>query len=514
MPRLPLKLLAAVGLVAAADIFFVDLKIGSTLGLFALLWALVLILTVPAVRHGRAARTAAVAAIGFALILTDDPSLLGWVLFWTALSLAALLPRRRFDDALNWAARLVLHGPTMLVALPDEVRSMRRAGSRGSRFSLSAALRLLLPPVVGTIIFLWLFAAANPVIDQALDAVRLPWLHPVRIAFWAFVFGAVWMSLRPRPFVTRMLRAADEEGPETPPSRFLPRFTPQSIVLSLVVFNLVFAVQNLLDILFLWSGARLPQGMTLADYAHRGAYPLIVTALLAGLFVLVALRPGSDTAARPLVRWLVVAWVGQNIFLVASSILRTIDYIDAYSLTVLRISALLWMALVATGLALICWRLLRGRSARWLINANALAAALVLATASAVDLGSVAAAWNTRHAREVDGSGAELDLCYLRGLGPSALVSLARLEVATADPRLRDRIASVRYEHMDRLAYWQSDWRNWTWRGQRRLAAAQAVLGPNPRGPVDAKYGRDCEGFPYEPPPPPPPDPLTQAPQQ
>ena len=84
--------------------------------------------------------------------------------------------------------------------------------------------------------------------------------------------------------------------------------------------------------------------MTLAGYAHRGAYPLIATALLAGLFVLVTLRPGSDTVRIPLIRRMVVLWVAQNVFLVASSILRTRDYIDAYSLTRLRVAALAWMA--------------------------------------------------------------------------------------------------------------------------------------------------------------------------
>ena len=118
-----------------------------------------------------------------------------------------------------------------------------------------------------------------------------------------------------------------------------------------------------------------PISVTLAAYAHRGAYPLIATALLAGVFVLVTLRPGSDTAAVPLIRRLVVLWVGQNVFLVASSILRTLDYVDAYSLTRLRVAALLWMALVAVGLSLILWRMLSGKSATWLINANALAGA-------------------------------------------------------------------------------------------------------------------------------------------
>ncbi|WP_163595012.1 DUF4153 domain-containing protein, partial [Klebsiella pneumoniae] len=89
------------------------------------------------------------------------------------------------------------------------------------------------------------------------------------------------------------------------------------------------------------------------------------------LFVLVALRPGSPSAADPTIRRLVVLWVAQNLLLVASSILRTLDYVAAYSLTSFRIAALAWMGLVAIGLALICWRMLAGRSAAWLINANA-----------------------------------------------------------------------------------------------------------------------------------------------
>ena len=74
--------------------------------------------------------------------------------------------------------------------------------------------------------------------------------------------------------------------------------TDRSLALS-PLFQAVFALQNGLDLAFLWSGAPLPDGMTLAEYAHRGAYPLIATALLAGLFVLVTLRPGAPTRRNP-----------------------------------------------------------------------------------------------------------------------------------------------------------------------------------------------------------------------
>src|SRR3546814_4862687 len=119
-----------------------------------------------------------------------------------------------------------------------------------------------------------------------------------------------------------------------------------------------------------WSGAALQGHVTLAEYAHRGAYTLIATELLAGLFVLVVLRPGEAATRSPRVRGLVVLWIAQNVLLVASSILRTGDYIAAYGLTELRIEALAWMGLVAIGLVLICWRLIRARSPRWLINAK------------------------------------------------------------------------------------------------------------------------------------------------
>ncbi len=67
-----------------------------------------------------------------------------------------------------------------------------------------------------------------------------------------------------------------------------------------------------------------------------------------------------------MLRRLVTLWIAQNVLLVASSILRTIDYIAVYSLTPWRIAALAWMALVAVGLVLILWRMWRGLSARWL----------------------------------------------------------------------------------------------------------------------------------------------------
>ena len=482
------KVAAAIAIIAAMDRLFFDGAAGSWIGGFALAWIGALLATRPALRR-RPSLVALAIAAGFAIVLAQDPGGLGWVLFWSALSIAALMPRiGRFDDAWRWSLRLAAHGLSgPLAPVLDLIRLARLPQRRAGHGPAGLAVLLALPLSM-TALFVALFASANPIIAQAFTRVRLPGF--AELLFWAMLLALVWPSLRPTRWATRA--AALLPRPEIA----LPGIPAPSLLLSLLLFNLVFAIQNGLDLAFLWSGAPLPGGVTLADYAHRGAYPLIATALLAGLFVLVALKPGSASAANPAIRRLVVLWVAQNLFLVASSILRTLDYVAAYSLTGFRIAALAWMGLVAIGLALICWRMLRGRSAAWLINANALMAALVLSAASIVDLEASAAAWNVRHARETGGRGVELDLCYLAQTGPSSLLALVALERRPLPPAFRDRVRHVRGLVMADLARRQAGWRSWTWRGRYRLETARRLLGPNPPIAAPASPGteRDCGG--------------------
>jgi hypothetical protein len=319
------------------------------------------------------------------------------------------------------------------------------------------------------------------------------------------VLTLAWSLLRPRR--RRVLPAGKAR-----PAAEVAGVSIASVTLSLIVFNALFALQNGLDAVILWGGAGLPAGLTLAEYAHRGAYPLIATALLAGLFVLVALDPRRPTAKVPLIRILVVLWVGQNLFLVASSILRTLDYVQAYSLTRLRIAALVWMGLVGLGLVLICWRMLRGRSGAWLINANAAAALVVLVAACGIDLGAVAAAWNVRHARELGGQGPELDVCYLRRLGPSALVSLVEAERASTSPELTDRLAWAREWTLIDLRARQADWRAWTPRDALRLERISALKHDRPLVHSARLGQRECDGRPIAPPALEPPPPTYETP--
>ena len=489
-PRLTFarKAACAALLVALADALFYGREPGWTLGAFAFAWAGGLSAAVPTVRQGRPVLVLFLAA-ALGLVLIDDPNPLAWALFWTALVSAALLPRRRFDDALRWGLRLctfALAGPFR--PLVDVRRLMRRRSPGG----LGGAAATLALPVAGSLVFGALFAVANPLIGNAVDRIELPsmWSAVSHAVFWSAVLAIVWPSFR--PWSARLDRLH-------PTAIAVPSLSAATLRLSLLAFNVLFACQNALDVAFLWSGAPLPAGVTLADYAHRGAYTLIATALLAGAFVLVAFTPGSPAARSVTIRRLVVLWVAQNVLLVASSMLRLLDYIGAYSLTELRIAALAWMVLVAVGLVLIAVRLIGERTAAWLINANAAVAAIVLILAGVVDLGAVAASWNVRHAKHGD----DLDLCYLHRLGSSALLPLIELERRAGGPVLQDRARYLRIGAVTALVSEQADWHSWTGRGARRLAAAKALTAGMPYTLQPSPNGRGCDGSVTPTPPPP-----------
>jgi hypothetical protein len=485
------KILLAAILVALADHLFFFQRFGATLGAFAAALLIALLVATPAIGRSAPALASAGAALLFALVLAEDPSVLAAVLFMAAAALAALLPRTRaFDDGWRWIKRLVLHALLAPIAPMLDWMRLRSARRRLGRARLAGALPVLALPILGTALFLALFSAANPLIADAFDRVDLfvlaGGISVVRLCFWVAATLLVWSFLRPPR--ARLSPPRQRSG-----ELVLPGVSTVSVALSLAAFNAVFALQNGLDIAFLWSGAPLPDGVSLAEYAHRGAYPLIVTALLAGLFVLVTLSPGSSTAESPLVRRLVYAWIAQNLVLVASTMLRTMDYVEAYSLTRLRIAALVWMALVAIGLVLICVRLWRRKSGAWLINANLAFALLALSACTIVDLGAAAAAWNVRHSREVGGRGVALDLCYLNRLGPSALLPLIELESRPLGPRFRERVSWTRNLIMDRLATSQGDWHGWTFRNARRSAEAKRLVAERRLPRISADV-RNCDG--------------------
>jgi hypothetical protein len=342
-------------------------------------------------------------------------------------------------------------------------------------------------------LFLLLLAEANPLIESwftRVDTSNWKNLDLGRPLFWflvvALIYPFLWLRLDGKPTVQDVLVALDVQsapadrqraettgpwtgGPEAtrPETTAGSLFGKTAILRSFILFNALFAVQTVLDLAYLWGGVALPAGMSYATYAHRGAYPLIITALLAGAFVLVAMQPATAIERSRLIRALVFIWISQNVLLVLSSMFRLNLYVDVYSLTGWRCAAFIWMLLVAVGLVLIVARIALDRPNSWLLWRNVVALVLTLYVCSLVDFPSLIAQFNVMHSREMSGTGEPIDIAYLCGLGPTALPAIDTLaardsRVTRVEVDCRKHLAMSARAHMD-------DWRAWSFRGYRLL---------------------------------------------
>jgi hypothetical protein len=306
--------------------------------------------------------------------------------------------------------------------------------------------------------------------------------NPARVFFWVCFATFAWSLMRSRTSRQRKriqgmtaaefddflaaARAAREHNTLGIPAAM--------VIRCLILFNVVFAVENVLDTRFLWT-ENLPPGFHYTTYVHRGAYPLIAAALLAAAFVLVTFNPHSSTERSPWARRLVYLWIAQTIFLTFSAAWRLMKYVEMDQLTRLRLASTIWFLLVALGLFYIVWRIVRMRSNAWLININAITALAVLYPCCFINFDGVIASYNVRHCQEAGGTGCQLDIAYLQHLGTPALPALdaVRDKLATEDRRQQAQSAAdtLRRQLDDDLR----DWHAWTWRRERTLRRAEDV---------------------------------------
>ncbi|MFD1982090.1 DUF4173 domain-containing protein [Mesorhizobium newzealandense] len=479
-------------LVALADFLFYGQPAGITVFLFAVLIAAAVVAVHPAAFSDGRLWIKPAALLVALLPLAENVSALSVSIALAALIVFALsLSGRLRHRIARIAGQIALFGlaaPFRFIG--DFIRWRKTARRFGRRRVRLAAIAVWVMPLTLGAVFLALFGAANPVIDYWLSLIDLlkllDLIQLTRIVFWLFMLVGVWAFLRPRlpRLVRRIPRAAppvsaQSEKTVTTIEDIL--FGKAAILRALVIFNMLFALQTGLDAAYLWGGAALPDGLSYAAYAHRGAYPLIVTALLAAGFVLAALRPGSATSADPLIRRLVYAWVAQNIMLVISSILRLDLYIGIYALTYWRVAAFVWMGLVAAGLALIIARIALGKSNEWLLSANLLTLSATLYAGCFINFAALIANYNVDHSLEMTGQGISLDAWYLRSLGPGAFPALDRFfdhqSRTPAAGAVRELVEQRRSDEGWYRAL-QQNWRAWSFRDWRLLAYLDT------RGPV------------------------------
>lgn len=333
---------------------------------------------------------------------------------------------------------------------PKQAQAKRKTASTLSRHARNWSF-----PLGGALVLITLLLMANPLLEQSLldlldfDLDIATLLR--RVLFWCGTALMIWPLLVPvQPAIVSAPRAPSAAGRKR--SNF--GLNAGSVLRALIVFNLILGLQTIMDLSILVGGAALPEGMTLATYAHRGAYPLLITAMLAGGFALSA-RPYLHTHVS--LTPLMMIWLGQNALLGASSVLRLDLYVASFGFTYLRLYAMIWIALVVTGLLLTAWQILKARSNRWLLLRCAGLGVGTLYLCAFVNFAGLIAAHNLSMK-----STKMLDLYYLCTLGPNASSGIHA--ALNADPGLR--IPSA-YHSCWRPDADQNNWREWGFRSWR-----------------------------------------------
>jgi hypothetical protein len=415
------------------------------------------------------------------LAIMIEPSFVNMLTGFGFVAAAGLSTRgAEIDDGLRMAKRAlfdVVKGPFWIIgdalgALP-RVFGLRRSG----------LIEVAILPVIAAGVFGVMLLAANPLLERILinviDTSVYNLLSWRLVIVFPLTLTLCWSVLRDSAVFT---------GPQMGPSNarwHATFFKPVSVIATLLLLNLLFAAENLLDIQHVWQEGALPYGFTHAQYVHRGSYTLIITVIMAAGFIMMALRPGSATAESRQVRALVYLFAAQNFLLVASSAKRTLSYIADYGMTEWRLAGLIWMALVALGLAFTVMRIVQNRDNHWLVQVNVKAAALLMLVCAFADFRPFIAEWNVDRAIAI-GTSRKMDIDYLEKLGVSALPALHRLSLAFPN-EIKPSTSHAEQPLYVRQVYvicnvikskardTQSNWQSWT---LRYAFLAEASLDP------------------------------------
>ncbi|MBO6898076.1 MAG: DUF4173 domain-containing protein [Shimia sp.] len=321
---------------------------------------------------------------------------------------------------------------------------------------------LVIPVVVGGV-FLVLLATANPLLDQFLQRfTQFEFVSDIdvfRLVFWSACACVLWPYLHlSHCWVGEMPTHTKSMQVHAPWRAAL--INVSSVRNSLFLFNGLFLIQTFMDLGVLTGGVALPDGMTYAEYAHRGAYPLVATAILAGVF---AITTRSMVQGDRILKKLMYLWLGQNLFLVVTAAFRLSLYVEVYTLTYLRLAAFIWMGLVFVGISLILFQIAHAKSVGWLVRGNLIALSATLYICCFINFAWVIADHNlTRKAPQH-----QIDTTYICALGDFAMPAIRAFETENDTTLCAGHDTSLRRQ--TRIQNWR-DWGFRKWQLQVYLA--------------------------------------------
>lgn len=358
-----------------------------------------------------------------------------------------LMPRRAGFNPWLWLRDMLSVPIGFLVQHGADSRKVNKLQAKKKTKKIYSNLwGYILFPLAFAIAFVFFFAKVNPawkVVFEYIDILAL--LSMSRWFFWLVAGLIIWGFLR-----MRLMR--DLTKAHALPANLETWVSRTSLVFSLCLFNVIFAIQNGMDVNAFFQAAG---AVDYASLAQNAAYPLIFTVMLAAFYVLLVFDERQAKYHSTPAKYLTIFWVVQNIMLTLTAAYRNVLYVDFYSLTYLRLAAMIWLGLIVLGLVLIIWRLVLNKSNTWLVKGNLLALFSVLYLCCFVSFDRVIADYNFAYSRS-------FDAYYALKIGGPALPALKK---AYADSPSEGLLQGMTRKYEDFIERQRGDWRSWTLQG-------------------------------------------------
>lgn len=259
----------------------------------------------------------------------------------------------------------------------------------------------VLLPLAAVAVFGTLFILANPDLAQSIssnirrfiDHLTGWWLdlehHLPEIAF---ILAAAYVVLGLlRPIVSPSSFFRGQILPDVPYADIVVRTEPSRLYAAirnmLVALIVLFAVYLTFEFATLWF-REFPKGFHYSGYAHRGAAWLTAALAVVTLVLSITFRGSVLSDPRlPRLRLLAWIWTALSVVLALTVYHRMYIYIDFNGMTRMRTVGLFGITTVVAGLALVVWKVARGRDFAWLIHRQlwALGIAIFLFALTPVD---------------------------------------------------------------------------------------------------------------------------------
>jgi hypothetical protein len=401
---------------------------GLNVFLFALLMPVLLAIYKPESLSNRLWMLGAFLTIltGFSVFVNS--TFLSLLAFYTAISyLASVTVSRNASPLTAMGYATISYASSVGFMIADALDRKKAAEVRDrKKINWGAVITMGIFILVVVALFFFLYQTANPLFKEITKFINLDFISFEWVMFTFMGFLLVYGF-----FYTRFIRSWDthekaslfninSEHIMSKANRFLwfsmdEQLERKAGVVLFILLNLMILVINVLDISFLWSGIKLPDGFTFAGYLHQGIYTLIFSCVLAILLILLIFRGRMNFMENnKTLKVMAYMWIFQNIIIAVSSAMRNTLYISSYALTYKRITIFVLLILLITGLISTLYKIRKQKNIYYLFRLNSFAFLLVFVAVSLFNWDGIITRYNLKNSEFPD-------INYLTGLNESGL---------------------------------------------------------------------------------------------